>query len=47
MAKEDERGSEQAIKAQIWTLPHDHGQDMKECYDLKQQIEILVGQGKL
>ena len=26
---------------------HDHGQDMKECYDLKQQIEILVGRGKL
>ena len=25
----------------------DHGHDMSECYDLKQQIEGLIRQGKL
>ena len=25
----------------------DHGHDMSECYDLKQQIEALIRQGKL
>ena len=26
---------------------HDHGHDMSDCYDLKQQIEALIRQGKL
>lgn len=26
---------------------HDHGHDMADCYDLKQQIEALIRQGKL
>ena len=26
---------------------HDHGHDIDECYDLKQQIEVLIKQGKL
>ena len=26
---------------------HDHGHDMSKCYDLKQQIEALIRQGKL
>ena len=30
-----------------WHYHHEHGHDTKECYDLKQQIEIPVGQGKL
>ena len=30
-----------------WHYRHEHGHDTKECYDLKQQIEFLVGQGKL
>ena len=25
----------------------DHGHNMSECYDLKQQIEALIRQGKL
>ena len=26
---------------------HDHGHDTADCYDLKQQIEALIKQGKL
>ena len=26
---------------------HDHGNDTADCYDLKQQIEALIRQGKL
>ena len=26
---------------------HDHGHDMDGCYDLKQQIEAFIKQGKL
>ena len=26
---------------------HDHGHDIADCYDLKQQIEALIRQGKL
>ena len=26
---------------------HDHGYDTADCYDLKQQIEALIKQGKL
>ena len=28
-------------------FPQDHGHDIADCYDLKQQIEALIRQGKL
>ena len=39
------QASDQSTK--YWHYHHEHGHYTKECYDLKQQIEILVGQGKL
>ena len=34
-------------KVKYCRFHHDHGYDTSECYDLKQQIEALIRQGKL
>ena len=34
-------------KSKYFHFHHDHEHDMEECYDLKQQIDVLVKQGKL
>ena len=34
-------------KSKYYRFHCDHGHDMDECYDLKQQIEALIKQGKL
>ena len=34
-------------KSKYYRCHCDHGHDMDECYDLKQQIEALIKQGKL
>ena len=35
------------IKNKYCRFRRDHGHDTDECYDLKQQIENLIKQGKL
>ena len=34
-------------KFKYYCFHHDHGHDMSDYYDLKQQIEALIRQGKL
>ncbi|XP_075633720.1 uncharacterized protein LOC142606221 [Castanea sativa] len=34
-------------KDKYWRFHRDHGQDTTDCYDLKQEIEALIRQGKL
>jgi len=34
-------------KSKYYYFHHDHGYDTDECYDLKQQVEALIKQGKL
>ena len=34
-------------KSKYYRFHCDHGHDMDECYDLKQQIEALIKQGNL
>ena len=34
-------------KSKYYHFHRDHGHDTDECYDLKQQIETLIKQGKL
>ena len=34
-------------KSKYYHFHQDHGQDTNKCYNLKQQIEVLIKQGKL
>ena len=34
-------------KSKYYHFHRDHGHNMDECYDLKQQVEALIKQGKL
>ena len=35
------------FRDKYYRFHHDHGHDIADCYDLKQQIEALIRQGKL
>ena len=47
MAGKDEEGPNKCNKNKYCRFHRDHGYDTDECYDLKQQIENLIRQGKL
>ena len=40
-------GPNKRSKDKYGRFHHDHGHDTTDCYDLKQQIETLIRQGKL